>query len=184
MHRYRRPRGYSLLEMVVVIAVTSALAGAVTVMLSGMLRGQSAAADNLMQVRTLSRLDAQFRRDVRAATAADLAEDAQSQTQSLTLTLPAQLTVTYIATQRRVQRVERDGDKITRREEYAWEAPTSARWNKTDTSPPAVSVTFHSTDKVSPVVAWEALGTTAVLGSDTRLGLAPAPANSSAEDAP
>lgn len=179
--------GYTLLEVLIVTVITSALFGAVIVMLSGLLRGQSAAAEQLMQVRTLSRLDEQFRRDVRGATSAEISQDANT----LTLTLSGDRTIIYLASTRRVTRTEREGEQIARREEYTWEAATIARWYKLEDGPEEsrqvkVSLSFDSLEQDAPHVAWEALGTTVVLGSDERFLVRAVAAStpSEAEDAP
>ena len=80
-----RRRGASLIELMVVIAIISALFGMVGVILHRMFLSEQVAMRSAMTERTVSRLAVQFRRDVHAATTVTRVETENGQASNLVL---------------------------------------------------------------------------------------------------
>jgi prepilin-type N-terminal cleavage/methylation domain-containing protein len=108
-------RGFTLVEVLVVITVSSVIMGIAVTLLYGLLLTQRTARDHLHRCHELDRLAEQFRRDVHLATThngADLTAGWQCH-------LPADRTVTYRAEPGGLVRVEHQGQVVRQRESFA-----------------------------------------------------------------
>lgn len=81
-------RGMSLISLMVVITILSGLLLMVGTLLRGLLVAETATADRVSQLRQWEQLIVQFRRDVHAATGAEIFVSAQPIGQELQLTTP------------------------------------------------------------------------------------------------
>ena len=119
----KRRHGYTLIEMMVVLAVGSVLSGVAVALIVALLRSESGARDHIHQSAVQSRLADQFRRDVHAADAID-ADDSGL---VWTFTLGRGRTVTYRIEANRLERSETAEKDTQRQETYALPPDHTAR---------------------------------------------------------
>jgi type II secretory pathway pseudopilin PulG len=112
--RHRARRGFTLVELLVVMGGVLITLGVCTILLQSLLRLDRAARGHLAETTAVSRLARQFRQDVRASTRAEAKPDAAQ----LMLALPGEELVEYEARPGTLLRVERKGDQVVRREAY------------------------------------------------------------------
>jgi type II secretory pathway component PulJ len=119
--RDKQRRGHTLVEMIVVISVWSVLLGGVAVLMSSLWRIEHASRDHTAMLNSISRLADQFRADAHSARTATLSSDqAESAADGLTMNLASGERIEYRAEAGRVNREERLGDEVKRRESYAF----------------------------------------------------------------
>jgi prepilin-type N-terminal cleavage/methylation domain-containing protein len=109
-------RGFTLVEMVVAIAVSSVLMGAATVMLVAMLKNEGSSRRHLEFCTILNRLDEQFRADVHAAVSSN--PDKSGEVLELVSPGSGNTLVRYRCQPKEITREEIEGEKILRRESY------------------------------------------------------------------
>ena len=119
-HKQHRPRrGWTLIEMLMVITVTGVLAvtGAITI---GMLMtADTRGGESLIHQTTVARLSAQFRSDLHATSEASIKEFDGAEQRQLILQQVDDSKIIYQASDGMIERhVERDGDDIPRLEHY------------------------------------------------------------------
>ena len=107
-------RGFTLVEMIVVIGGITIILGLCAGLLHTLLRLDRSGRESLNDTNTLARLARQFRQDVRASRAAKPGDAG-----SLALTRPDGPDVSYRVQGARLVREERAGEKVVRREAYA-----------------------------------------------------------------
>jgi prepilin-type N-terminal cleavage/methylation domain-containing protein len=119
-------RGYSLVEMLATMVVAAAVLTVVTCWLVSLLRGESAGRDHLLYAQTQDHLARQFRHDVHAALEVrpPAGDDAA---QLLTLELAGGTVVEYRLDGNLLNRLERSGAEVRRRESYRLPPPGRAR---------------------------------------------------------
>jgi prepilin-type N-terminal cleavage/methylation domain-containing protein len=146
MRQSLRPRGgFTLTELLVVIATATVLMSAAVTTLTLLMRAQQAGTAGMSSSLSLSRLAADFRRDVRAASAAETTPGANGQPNEILLSLAVDRRVVYRLDNTTIVRRETSstGDDTIRNEAYAIDA-RSVRFD-----PPAAasghSVTMHVT---------------------------------------
>ncbi len=110
-------RAFTLIEMVAVIAVSSAVMGVGVVMLIALLKSEGSSRRHLDYCKSLNRLDEQFRADVHAAAAARL--DASGDDLELAPPAPSKTLIRYRCQPKEITREEIEGGKTLRRETYA-----------------------------------------------------------------
>lgn len=119
-----RRRATSLVEMMVVLAVSAAIFGIAGTLLFSLLTGRGDGRKNLERQIDQMRLTEQFRRDVHAADAAEVpAEEPQLQ-----LMLPGERSVDYRFANQQLQRCEKQRDQVVRYETYRLENATEVRF--------------------------------------------------------
>jgi prepilin-type N-terminal cleavage/methylation domain-containing protein len=113
----RRARGFSLVEMVVVVGAASIVMGLCAITLHAMFKldrsGRSATLDSM----TIARLSTAFRADVRSATSARILEN-QGGAYTLELDRPNAPALRYAIEERALVRTERAGKETLRREPF------------------------------------------------------------------
>ena len=120
-------RGYSLVEMLVVMTLMAVVMSSIALVLHGLHRAERRLHDDVDFDRTLQRLATQFRVDAHAARGAgEIADDDDSQS-ALTLEMPDEKTVTYSIEPGGVRRLVRQGENTIHREWFAL-AGTSLAW--------------------------------------------------------
>ncbi|MBX7073494.1 MAG: hypothetical protein K1X71_10140 [Pirellulales bacterium] len=113
--------GTSLIEMIATMAVGSILTGLTAMAIALVLRGTSGARERIDGMRTLDRLESQFRTDAHAAS------EASEQTGGLMLTL-ADRQIEYRATQDRLEREEQQAGATIARESFRLPRGAEARF--------------------------------------------------------
>jgi prepilin-type N-terminal cleavage/methylation domain-containing protein len=111
-------RGYSLVELTVVMTVGATLMGIAVTLLGVLLQAERSGRTHAGQNASLGRLADQFRRDVRAATAPLAAEKNDVGETVWRLDLAAGRSVWYVADEDEIVREERIGRTILRQESY------------------------------------------------------------------
>jgi type II secretory pathway component PulJ len=111
-------KAFTLVEMVAVIAVSSAIMGVGIVMLAALLKNESSSRKHLEFCKNMNRLDEQFRADVHAAASASRTEGGALQLQ---LPAPNKTLIRYSCESQEITReeIELEDNKTLRRESYA-----------------------------------------------------------------
>ena len=113
-------RGYSLIEMVLIVGAVAIIIGLCASVLSGLFRIERSGRAALADSTTLARFARQFRSDARASKSAR-PSDPKTGDARLELTAADGRVVVYRVEQRRLIREERRGDRSLRTESYAAE---------------------------------------------------------------
>ena len=122
-------RGYLLVEMLVVIGVSSALAAVAVGLLASLVRVERVGRRHFDQTNALLRLSKQFRRDVAAAEQATFSDADVRRSSELLLRMSADITVTYRAEPGRLLRLENEGPTTAAREMFTLPATAEARFD-------------------------------------------------------
>ncbi len=109
--------GFTLTQMLVVIALTSVISMAAISVVISMMRMEGRTMQVWMTQQTLLKLGNDFRDDAHAAQSAEINKQDEAST-LIFRSGPATTTVTYVATASKVIRNERDGEKLLRTETY------------------------------------------------------------------
>jgi len=137
----RNRRGYSLIEMLVVIAVSSVVIALAVALLQSLFTADRATRDHVAGQQSLRRLADDFRDDAHAAVklaAVQAAADAKA-TPAWELEMDASRKVRYAASTGRVVREETAAGKMLRREVYRLPDGSSAAI-RLESGPPALAV--------------------------------------------
>lgn len=111
-------RGFSLLEILVVMAGMSMVLGVCISLIYGLLRMERSGRAILAEGQVTARMARDFRRDLRAAQSVDLGSVASGQARQAVLRLPGKRTVEYRAEKRQVIRTVSEENEIRGREVY------------------------------------------------------------------
>jgi type II secretory pathway pseudopilin PulG len=161
----RRSAGYTLIELVATIGLTSAVLTLLAAWLTTTVHNHRRAAEHLQQISSQDRLASQFRQDVRAAREALAIDRPLEPDVRLRLDLGDAKEVTYVALARMVERVERIGDEVVHREQYAV-SPKDVHVEVNETQPPALALVIAQSSSAEGGTA--DLRIEANLGSDRR----------------
>jgi len=163
--RWRRPSpaGYTLIEMLVVVAILASALTATGVALQTMFQADRQVRDELAQTAVLPKLSLQLRADTHRCQAAELAD---ADTSSLVLTSP-DTNVTYrFDKQRLIREVVRGGESI-QREAYHLPAGAHVAWETIDAPPQRIRLIIsHRRGKIP-----DAADAVAVRQIDATIGL-------------
>ncbi|MBN2580409.1 MAG: type II secretion system protein [Pirellulales bacterium] len=162
----RSARGFTLIEMLVIITIGSLLAGFAVVLLHGVLVAQKTAQQSQEHSTVFRRLADDFRRDVHAASESEVGAAA------LTLRGFAPPTgarrVRYEVHDHEILRVEDGENGAARRESYFLPKNHSATFRENaEPSARVIELVLTLPEKPSPK-SWSASNVEAVLGSDRR----------------
>lgn len=116
--RTHRRAGLTLLQMLVVMALTSVITTAAISVVITMLRLEGRTMQVWMTQRTLLQLGEDFRKDAHAAKTAEITTQNEAATLIFRSGAETSRSVTYLATASQVIRRETDGDKLLRTETY------------------------------------------------------------------
>jgi prepilin-type N-terminal cleavage/methylation domain-containing protein len=160
-------RAFTLIEMVAVIAVSSAIAGVGVVMLVALLKSEGSSRRHYELCKNLGRLDEQFRDDVHAAAAARL--DASGCDLELALPAPSKTLIRYQCQPREITREEIEGEKTLRRESYPLpeEVKTSLE-RQTEGAVTTVILQIEPKEVVGSKIRYPSTRIEAVLAKDRR----------------
>ncbi len=111
-------RGYTLVELVIVISLLSMLTGVAVMLLTSVISHVGRQRDDNQAAVVVRRLAADFRRDAHAATAAHVEDLPANAAEKLTLTSADGATVTYAAVSGGVERIAMTDQKTAQRELY------------------------------------------------------------------
>ncbi|HEY4761509.1 MAG TPA: prepilin-type N-terminal cleavage/methylation domain-containing protein, partial [Thermoguttaceae bacterium] len=111
-----RRLGFTLIEMVIVVGMSTVLAGMAVTILFALMKSHNIGREHLENSRTLNRLAIQFRRDVHATQEAG----AVYKEGILELRLASQggMTIRYQCLEERIDRLQLQGDKLISLESY------------------------------------------------------------------
>jgi prepilin-type N-terminal cleavage/methylation domain-containing protein len=162
----RRSAGYTLIEVIATIALTSSLLALLAGWLTVSLRNQRLAAEHLERVNAQDRLARQFRQDVRAARRVLALETPLVPQQRLRLDLGEGRSVAYLARTRVLERIESASSGTLHHDQYAVSPQVRV---EVDEQPPSRRVSLLIPQHPSTTSADSAeLCIEAVLGSDRR----------------
>ena len=127
--RARRRRGFSLVELMIVMTIASVSIGLVGVCLQGLYRAEQRTRQQMTRRAALTQLGLRFRSDAHEAARVELAEQAKPEdTVGLVLTAQAGHTVTYHADGGQVERTVQRGGQVVHHDAFrlpgvqvAWE---------------------------------------------------------------
>ncbi len=136
--RIERRRGYTLVEMLVVVTVFAFLLASVALAMGTLFRAQGELQDELAQAATASRLASQLRADAHLAASAFVVQEGG--TPGPLLTLP-HATVIYRTYPRRIVRTVMQDDSETHREVFPLPEGTTARWELSSGTPAFITLT-------------------------------------------
>ena len=156
-------RAVTLLEMLVVIAVSTVLLGVAVSVLHLLMRAESGGRRHVVQTTAVAQLADQFRSDVRAALRPIAAEGAPKNQWQFALS--SQRTVTYRALPNEIERREQSADKLERRESYT--LPPECSVEITVGGQPAMASLVIKPGGLTPSLSHE-IRVEAALGADHR----------------
>ena len=123
----RRRAGVSIVEMLIVIAITAMLISMTGVCLHGFYRSHARLGGNLERGAAVDRLFLQLRTDAHAAKRAAIVDEASSK--SLVLTAPDGTETHYAGSNGDVSRVVRQGDSIIHRDMFRLPGVEGVEWS-------------------------------------------------------
>lgn len=135
----RRKGGFTLVEMLLVISLSSIVVCTVGVVFNGLRSAQRALGEHQTAIDNIARLAEQFRTDVHSAASAEIkpaaeSGDNESPHNMLKLSQPNEKDIEYAADGSCVTRVVRSGDQVIQRESYALPERSQVRWELDDLS--------------------------------------------------
>ena len=159
-------RGFTLIEMLVVLTIGSVVFGITVGMLHLLLRSERTGRERVHRAAVSARLAEQFRSDTAAAIRHEPVEE-DNQQALCQFVLPGDRTVTYRAMPAEVRREERIAEKPVRQESYSLPDGCSvAVAVEGEADPPLASLVV--TCDHAPPSAGRAMRVTALLGKDHR----------------
>lgn len=142
-----RRRGFTLIEMLLALALTAMTFTTVLVALHGVFRSETNLRAEVRNDLDLSRLAAQFRTDAHEATSVHPGEEASL----LVFRLAADQSAEYRLTSRRVERLQRRGSQIERQETYAFPKALKPQWQiATEGASPRASLVLEPDASEAP----------------------------------
>ncbi len=161
-------RGFSLIEMLVVMTVGAVVVGVGVGMLQVLLQLEQTGRDRVFQVRVLARLSEQFRCDVGAA----VRQTPGARQGERQFVMTGDRVITYRVLPGEVRRDERMAGKPVRQESYVLPGGCSAAITVRSEAAAAVA-SLVVADHGTPLAAGREMRVTAVLGKDHRFTKSP-----------
>ena len=160
--RQRRHSGFTLVEMMIVISLSSIVLATIGIVFQGLRGAQRAIGDHQTAIDNIARLAQQFRADVHSATSAEIAavdleaaawppdagEKSDAAQEILKLPQPEGKEVDYRLDRGSMTRVVRSGNQIAERESYALPENCRVQW-QLDDSPNSDATTKRATALLS-----------------------------------
>lgn len=139
----RRIRGITLVELLVVIALTSVIMSAVVVCLHSMYRADRRTRESMTGRSALGRLSLRFRADAHAAEDAMIGGQAAEGQPSIVFSRSLGETVAYRFEQTHVLRIVRKEEKDVHRDAFRLPRRTRVEWQSAAGDEPFVSMVVH-----------------------------------------
>lgn len=130
-------RGYTMVEMIVVLALLSVLMVGATVVLASLIMHVSRQRSNYQQAQVAGRFAEDLRRDVRTAVRAEVLDIVARPASGLSLQLADGTTVVYAAVSDGVERVSQRGVAVKARELYRIADAEEFQFSRAEPSPGA-----------------------------------------------
>jgi type II secretory pathway pseudopilin PulG len=166
----KRRRGYTLVEMVLVIGALSAVLGLCVAVIGALMTLDRAGRARLNEGATLARLARQLRQDARAASKGEVTGRRQVPDRRLVLTLPDDRVVGYEWSAGRLLRTERAPGGPERRESFRLPLRGAPRFRVAeDGGATWVSLVFERKPGEAPLIPAHDYRVEARLGKDRRL---------------
>jgi prepilin-type N-terminal cleavage/methylation domain-containing protein len=161
-------RAFTLIEMLVVITVSSALMGVAIVMLVALLKSEGSSRHHLEFCNILNRLDDRFRDDVHAAAQAALGEKGDAL--ELTMPEPGKTLVRYRLLPGEISREEVEGGKTLRQESYSLPEEVKASFEQKQDGTQSILI-LHVEPKpvIDSKIHYPTMSIEAVLSKDRRI---------------
>jgi len=160
----KRRRGYSLVELLVVISMSSVMLGIITVLFTLLFRIERSGRDHVRHSAVLGRLADQFRRDVHATPVGGV-----SVGEPVQFSPAPDRTITYGTPHGAVIRIERVGSEEVRRESFVLPSSCSASiGSPPDAKGPTVTLSIAPRTDTQPRRPGRTLRVDALLGRDHR----------------
>jgi prepilin-type N-terminal cleavage/methylation domain-containing protein len=170
-------RGSSLVEIMIVIAISGVILALITALVGGMLKTEAQARQASRQSSELSRLSLRFRADAHSAAAARV-EHTPENAARLTLDLGQNRSIEFLAEEGRVDRIRKDGDAVVHRDSFVLaEAAGDIRVtiefesNMPESAPhsAAIAVAYRAAVEPENAAAYQISRLEAEIGRDRRL---------------
>ena len=134
-----RKAAFTLVEMLIVVSLSSIVLCTVGVIFHGLRSAQRALGEHQTAIDNIARLAEQFRADVHSAASAETTPaaesgDNESPNDMLKLAQPGEKVIEYAADGNCVTRIVRAGDQTTQRESYALPERCQVQWQLDDLS--------------------------------------------------
>lgn len=149
------PRGHSLIELLVVLAVSSSLLAVTVALLHTLFQMQQDGRKHLQDRRTVERLAEQFREDAHAATQLRPLAAGAGAAEGPGWELPREgdLRIEYRLHANQLLRTEREKDKVLRRESFALPPDTSVTMGTAQTTPGLVTLRIGRAIRIDAALA-------------------------------
>lgn len=162
-------RGFSLIEVVLVIGGVAMILGMSTGLLHLMLRLDRVGRSHYAETATIGRLSRQFRQDVRAASGTKVSDPDEGPLSKLELVLDEGQVVSYETREHGLTRTARQGESVRRREGYALPSCAGPRFIvRKDDDRVWVSLSLPRVAKPRPESLRHVLHVDALMGRDHR----------------
>ena len=135
-------RGYTLIESLVVIVLTSTTLTVVTVTMHTLHRAEHRLREDLQSQRALEQLAFRLRQDSHGAASAAIGEVTEARSRSLTLVTPDEQRIEYSSAGTGIERVVRRGETISHRDRFLLAAAADSFWT-IDTRFERPVIVFH-----------------------------------------
>ena len=144
----KRSRGFTLIELMVVIGITATFLAGTTAVLHRLFQSERSVRDSVQEVHSIARLAEQVRLDAYFAESAELVTGSADAANALELKLDDVRTVTYSIADHRIDRLARERDEVTHRERFPLRTSVRSAWRVQSISPHAVvELKLSSEDK-------------------------------------
>jgi prepilin-type N-terminal cleavage/methylation domain-containing protein len=166
MNSPRSRTGYTLIELLIAMTIGTALMGTLAVLMARILSSNAAVKEHLQSVAALGRLGEQFRRDVHAATAAEV----DGEVRRLRLDAPGRESIEYEICDAGLNRVVLRAGQAQAREQFVLAGMKVLGWNENSASTGELALELGRLarqDQDEPTVS-STFSITAALGRERR----------------
>ena len=168
-------RGFTIIEMLVVISISTVLMGMGILLLHVLLKHQNTGREHLQSCRNINRLAEQFRRDVHATR--EISAGGKEGIMEIQPTSAEGTTIRWQCFAGRIERTERQGDKIMGRESYLlWPATEAALQLQSQPDASVACIIISPKQQAGELYRGHAMRIETLVGLDSRLAKVPAPA--------
>jgi prepilin-type N-terminal cleavage/methylation domain-containing protein len=139
--RTMRRRGFTLVEMTVVVSLASIVLGGVAVLLQGIWRAERSVANHRTNMAAMFRIGELFRDDVHAGKFTDAALPPNGPpVDEIAFVLPGDRTVEYSSSDAQIERIVRVKEEVVHQDTFSLPAGSTAGWHLADQEPYRVTL--------------------------------------------